>query len=116
MAYSTPNPPFGQSACKLIDNYSTRIVTAQTILRISSCMYNLIDTLKTFQTHGELIDYVRRVCRGSGYAVSIKRSIKGKNVYLACDREGNYRKRLAKSSDEPKRENGTRIPGCRWEI
>ena len=30
-------------------------------------MSNFIDTNKTFQTRGELIDYVRLVCRDSGY-------------------------------------------------
>ena len=95
---------------------SAPIVAAQTILRTSSYMSNFIDTHETFQTRGELIDYVRLVCRNSGYGVSIKCSIKDKRVYLACNRGGKYRKRLAKASDEPKRHTGRRFSRCHWEI
>ncbi|KAI9912845.1 hypothetical protein PsorP6_005786 [Peronosclerospora sorghi] len=68
---------------------------------------------KSYATREELLEDVKRFAMAEGYAVTIKRSDKGKRVVLKCEQGGLYR---PNDSCPPARQTISRLIGCPFDL
>jgi len=59
-----------------------------------------------------LLEYVRKHALSRGYAITIRKSNPGKNIYIACDRGGEYKPQFSTSPGVKRRQTSSRKCGC----
>jgi malonate-semialdehyde dehydrogenase (acetylating)/methylmalonate-semialdehyde dehydrogenase len=73
-------------------------------------------TEQVFQTREQLLASVQEHALSYGYAVTIIRSVRDRNVCIGCDRGGVYKDRIDGEDGAKRRKTSTRRIGCPFSL
>jgi malonate-semialdehyde dehydrogenase (acetylating)/methylmalonate-semialdehyde dehydrogenase len=71
---------------------------------------------QVFETREQLLASIQEHALSHGYAITIIRSARDRNICLGCDRGGNYKDRINAEDGAKRRKTSTRRIGCPFRL
>ncbi len=69
-----------------------------------------------FWTRHDIVNHLKRTYQRLGYALTMKRSVANRYVYLRCDRGGIYSTRLELTAESKRGSTSSRLINCPFEV